>query len=60
VARPTKERLLRDRAHLMGALNDYRNGKIPALPELELAAFLHGIERRLEGIERELSSIDAA
>jgi hypothetical protein len=36
------------------------NGKIPALPELEVAAFLHGIERRLEGIERELSSIDAA
>jgi len=58
-ARQTKERLLHDRAHLMRALRDYRSGKTPDLPELELAALVDGIERRLEAIERELSSIDA-
>lgn len=59
VARQTKERLLRDQANLTRALRDYRSGKTPALPELELAAFVDGIERRLGAIEEELRDIDA-
>ena len=59
VAKHTKERLLHDRAHLMRALGDYRRGNTPALSELELAILVDGIERRLDEIERELSSIDA-
>jgi len=59
VARQTKERLLHDRAHLMRALRDYREGNTPELTALELDALVEGIERRLEEIERQLSSIDA-
>ena len=58
MAKEKRERLLRDRELLMGALRDYHKGKIPSLPELELAAHVDGIERRLEDIERKLSAID--
>ena len=59
VAKHTKERLLHDRVHLIRALRDYRSGNTPELSELELAILVDGIERRLEEIERELSSTDA-
>ncbi|HLO19209.1 MAG TPA: hypothetical protein VK192_01800 [Sphingomicrobium sp.] len=49
---------MRDRELLMGALRDYQKGKVPPLEELELAAHVDGIERRLEDIERKLRAID--
>jgi hypothetical protein len=58
VAKEKRERLLRDRELLMGALRDYQKGKVPPLEELELAAHVDGIERRLEDIERKLRAID--
>lgn len=58
MAKETRHRLLHDRAHLLGALSDYQRGKVPALPELELAALIDGIERRLQDIEKKLSGID--
>jgi hypothetical protein len=57
VARDKRQRLLRDRELLLGALRDYEKGKTPALPELELAALVDGIERRIEDIERRLRAI---
>jgi hypothetical protein len=57
VARDKRQRLLRDRELLIGALRDYEKGKTPALPEPELAAFVEGIERRIEDIERKLKAI---
>ncbi len=44
----------------MGALRDYQKGKVPLLPELELAAHVDGIERRLEDIEKKLRAIGLA
>jgi hypothetical protein len=58
VAKEKRERLLRDRELLIGALRDYRKGKVPPLPDLEFAAHVDGIERRLEDIERKLRAID--
>jgi hypothetical protein len=40
-------------------LRDYRSGKTPDLPELELVALADGLERRLEAIEEDLRNIDA-
>jgi hypothetical protein len=53
----TRKRLLSDRAQLLGALRDYERGKIPPLPEIELASLIDGIQRRLNDIE---TSLDAA
>jgi hypothetical protein len=50
---------MRDQAHLVAALRDYQRGKTPPLPEVEFAALVDGIERRLEDIERKLRAIDA-
>jgi len=58
VAKEKRERLLRDRELLLGALRDYEKGKVPPLAEGELAALVDGIERRLEDIERKLRMID--
>jgi hypothetical protein len=58
VASQTRERLLRDRAHLLGALRDCQRGKIPPLPEAEFTILVECIERRLEDIERKLSAIE--
>ena len=49
---------MRDRELLLGALRDYEKGKVPPLAEVELAALVDGIERRLEDIERKLRMID--
>lgn len=58
VARETRERLIRDRAHLVRALHDCQRGKAPALSEVELAALLEGIGRRLQEIEKKLNALD--
>ena len=60
MAKETRERLLRDQAHLAGALRDYQKGKTPPLSEPELAAVVDGIERRLEDIGRKLKAIGAS
>jgi hypothetical protein len=59
VARDRRHRLLHDRELLLGALRDCQNGKAPPLEEVELAAHVVGIERRLQEIEAKLRAIDA-
>ncbi|HVU30798.1 MAG TPA: hypothetical protein VHE36_10395 [Sphingomicrobium sp.] len=49
---------MRDRELLLGALRDYRKGKVPPLEEQELVAHVVGIQRRLEDIERKLRAFD--
>ena len=60
MAKESKQRLLHDRAHLVEALRDYQRGKAPPLPDIELAATVTSIERRLEDIESKLKALDLA
>lgn len=56
----SKDRLLRDRAQLLGALRDQRRGQASDLSKPELLASIAGIERRLALLELKLRELDKA
>ncbi|HEY6663091.1 MAG TPA: hypothetical protein VIZ66_09210 [Sphingomicrobium sp.] len=56
----SKDRILRDRAQLLGALRDHRRGRTAHLTEPELAHLAENIERRLAELEKRLAAMDEA